>query len=190
VEKLVLEEGAAAKRHPELEVDLSAIAKGFGVDQVARALADRGFADFLVEVGGEVRAHGVRPDGRPWRLAVERPEPDGRAAYAVVSLADLAMATSGDYRSFYESRGRRLTHIIDPRTGRPIAHGLASVSVVHPETAVADAWATALMVLGPTEGFERAVEQGVAAYFIARREDGDYETRVTPGFPEIEAVER
>ncbi len=175
--------GSARKHHPELELDLSAIAKGFGVDRVAQVLQERGYADFLVEVGGELRAQGERPGGGRWRLAVERPEAGGRAVFAVVALSDRALATSGDYRSFYQAGGRRRSHIIDPRTGRPVEHGLASVSVVDPSAAVADAWATALMVLGPVEGFLLAEKRGLAAYFIERSPSGSYRSRATAAFP-------
>ncbi|MCP3986321.1 MAG: FAD:protein FMN transferase [bacterium] len=189
-ERLVLDPagGTAQKRHPQLEVDLSAIAKGFGVDEVARALSELGHERFLVEVGGEVRALGERPAGGSWRLAIERPEPDGRAVHAVVELRDLAMATSGDYRSFYEQEGERLTHIVDPRVGRPVSHGLASVSVVHQNAATADAWATALTVLGPDEGPRVAVASGIAAYFIVRTPQGSYETRRAGQFPPVHAA--
>ncbi|MCP5056985.1 MAG: FAD:protein FMN transferase [bacterium] len=177
--------GTAQKQHPRLEVDLSAVAKGFGVDEVARALSELGHERFLVEVGGEVRARGERPGGGPWRLAIERPEPDGRAVHAVVELRDQSMATSGDYRSFYEQEGERLTHIVDPRIGRPVSHALASVSVVHQDAASADAWATALTVLGPEEGPAVADEMKIAAYFILRTASGSYETRTTGPFPRL-----
>ncbi len=185
--KLALDpaDGTASKQHPGLEVDLSAVAKGFGVDQAARALEARGHEHYLVEVGGEVRARGERPAGGPWRLAIERPEPDGRAVHAVVPLRDQAMATSGDYRAFYEQEGERLTHIVDPRVGRPVAHSLASVSVVAGDCAMADAWATALLVLGPEEGPRAAEANGIAAYFVVRSRDGRYEIRATRGFPSI-----
>ena len=181
--------GTARKRNPELELDLSSVAKGFGVDQVARTLFQLGYSDFLIEVGGEVRAQGERTGGGDWRLAVERPEPDGRAVFAVVELADQSLATSGDYRSFYEAGGRRLTHIIDPRTAQPVAHDLASVSVVASSAAVADAWATALMVLGPEAGFAVAERQGLAAYFIVRTRSGAYQSRTTESFPPLESAE-
>jgi len=180
----------ASKGHPKLEVDLSAIAKGFGVDEAARALSLLGHERFLVEVGGEVSARGERPGGGPWRLAIERPEPDGRAVHGVVELLDVSMATSGDYRSFYEQEGERLTHIVDPRVGRPVSHALASVSVVHEDAATADAWATALTVLGPEEGPEVAEALGIAAYFIVRTQSGSYTTRSTGAFPPVRVVER
>jgi thiamine biosynthesis lipoprotein len=180
------EAGAARKLDPAVECDLSAIAKGFGVDEVALALLELGHADFLVEVGGEVRAQGERPGGGPWRLAIEKPDPEGRAVHAVVPLANLAMATSGDYRSFYEAGGQRRSHIVDPRTGRPVTHGLASVTVVSPDAVLADAWATALAVLGFDEGAALAEAEGIAAYLISRLPDGSLATRSTPGFPPLE----
>ena len=187
-DRLVLDPTARTltKAHPGLELDLSAIAKGYGVDRVADALLADGHADFLVEVGGELRAEGTRPDGTPWRLAIERPEPEGRAVHAVVPLTGLAMATSGDYRAFHEAGGVRRTHIIDPRTGAPIAHGLASVTVLHPRAVLADAWATTLSVLGPDEGFALAEREGIAAYGIVRETGGRYRIRRTSGFPPVE----
>jgi thiamine biosynthesis lipoprotein len=179
--------GTARKLDPAVECDLSAIAKGFGVDEVARALLELGHADFLVEVGGEVRAQGERPGGGPWRLAIEKPDPEGRAVHAVVPLANLAMATSGDYRSFYEAGGLRRSHIVDPRTGRPVSHGLASVTVVAPDAVLADAWATALTVLGFDEGALLAEAEGIAAYMISRLPDGSLATHTTPGFPPLES---
>jgi thiamine biosynthesis lipoprotein len=180
--------GTAGKRRPDLECDLSAIAKGFAVDQVARALAELGWTDFLVEVGGEVRARGRRPAGGPWRVGIERPDPEGRAVHGVVELADLSMATSGDYRSFYEQGGKRLGHIVDPRTGRPVRHRLASVSVVHRDAVLADAWATGLAVLGPEEGLAIAEAAGLDAYFILRTGSGGFEILATPGFPRVRDV--
>lgn len=166
------ERGTVRKLRPDVEVDLSAIAKGHGVDELARLLLERGHRDFLVEIGGELRAHGLRPDGTPWRVAIEQPDARDRAIHRVIPLRDRAMATSGDYRNYYERDGRRISHTIDPRTGRPIEHGLASVTVVAPEAVVADAWATALQVLGPRDGPELARSRGLAVWFIAREDDG------------------
>lgn len=180
--------GTARKRHPRLECDLSAIAKGFGVDRAAEALADLGFADFLVELGGEVRVGGERPGGGAWRVAIEWPDADSREAKVSVELGDAALATSGDYRSFYEQGGERFSHLLDPRTGRPVRHGLASVSVVHREAALADAWATALAVLGPAEGFARAEVEGLGAYFVERTSAGGFRAHSTSGFPPVRAA--
>ena len=174
--------GTLTKRHPDTVCDLSAIAKGHAVDRVAEALAALGHTDFLVEIGGEVRARGARPDDRPWRVAIETPDPEARILHRVVELRDRAMATSGDYRNFYESEGVWISHLIDPRSARPIDHGLASVSVIHPQAIWADAWATALIVLGPEEGFELARREELAAYFMIRKGEGGLATRATPAF--------
>jgi thiamine biosynthesis lipoprotein len=132
-------------------------------------------------VGGEVRTRGRNAAGEPWRIAIERPDTAQRAFQEVVPLSDLAMATSGDYRNFYEQDGVRFSHTIDPRTGRPIQHRLASVSVIDPVCMRADGYATALMVLGEEEGFKLAEEQGLAALFLVRKGDG-FEERATAAF--------
>jgi thiamine biosynthesis lipoprotein len=162
--------------------DLSAIAKGYAVDQVAAALRGLGYEDFLVELGGEVRAQGRRPDGAFWRVAIERPDSVPRGVFDVVPLRDVALATSGDYRDYYEVGGRRISHTIDPRTGHPVEHALASVSVLHSDAVRADALATALNVLGPEAGYALAEREGLAAYFILRQEDGSFTSLVTPDF--------
>jgi thiamine biosynthesis lipoprotein len=175
--------GTLRKRDPDLTCDLSAVAKGFAVDRVAGALDALGFQRYLVEVGGELRARGTHLDGGPWRVAIETPDAPGRQIHRIVELRDAAMATSGDYRAYYEVDGRRLSHTIDPRTGRPIEHGLASVTVVASDAAHADALATALNVLGPEAGYAMARSQGIAAYFIVRAEG--FEIRATPGFESL-----
>lgn len=170
--------GTLRKRHPDLEVDVSAIAKGYGVDRVARALEAEGHRDYLVEVGGELRGSGTRLDGQTWRVAIERPSEGMRVIHEALDLADAAMATSGDYRNYYERDGRRVSHTIDPRTGHPITHELASVSVVHESAMWADALATGLNVLGPAAGYHVAETLGLPAYFILRREGG-FQSRPT-----------
>ncbi len=165
---VVLDEEAATLRkdHPQTRVDLSAVAKGYAVDQVVAALREQGFDDGMVEVGGEVRVFGQTETEQPWRLAIERPDESDRKIYEVLRLQDQAMATSGDYRNFSVVDGRRYSHTIDPRTGRPITHALASVTVVTSDCAHADAWATALNVLGPEHGPKVAAENGLAALFL------------------------
>ena len=171
------------KVDPAVEIDLSAIAKGYGVDRVAETLESLGYLDYLVEVGGELRARGRRLDGKIWRVAIEAPREGLREIHRVLELKNMAMATSGDYRNFYERDGQRFSHTLDPRTGRPIAHRLASVSVLHPTATAADAWATALNVLGPKAGFEVAQEEELAAYFISRSDSaGSLTIRATPAF--------
>jgi thiamine biosynthesis lipoprotein len=177
--------GVVRKRHPLLECDLSAVAKGFAVDRAAEALLDLGFADFLMELGGELRVGGERPGGGAWHVAIERPDPDARELQAGIELRDASLATSGDYRNFYAQGQERLSHLLDPRSGRPVRHGLASVSVVHREAAFADAWATALAILGPAEGFARAEAEGLGAYFIERSAAGEFSARATSRFPPV-----
>lgn len=162
-------------------VDLSSIAKGYAVDRMAAALEAAGITDYLVEAGGELRARGHRPDGKRWRVAIERPDANGAAIQEIVELADVAIATSGDYRAHFESGGRRYSHTIDPRTGAPVQHGLVSVTVLDPACMRADALATALTVLGPDAGSAFAEMHGIAALFIEDR-GGRLIERTTPAW--------
>ncbi|WP_296900361.1 FAD:protein FMN transferase, partial [Thiohalocapsa sp.] len=171
-----VEPPALRKDRTDLYVDLSAIAKGYGVDRMAAVLEDVGITDYLVEIGGELRGRGRNAEGEPWRIAIERPDAGRRAVLRVVALTDRAMATSGDYRNFFELEGQRYSHTIDPATGRPVDHQLASVTVLAERCAEADAWATALLVLGPARGMTVANERGLIALFVERFGD---ELRVT-----------
>jgi thiamine biosynthesis lipoprotein len=188
LDKLVLDPAAGTlrKTRPDVYVDLSAIAPGHGVDRIALALEALGYDEYLVEISGELRARGHNADDEPWRVGIERPaslpDADARAIREVITLDDASLATSGDYRNYYERDGKRLSHTIDPRTGRPIEHRLASVSVVTARSSTADALATALNVLGPDEGFAFAEAQGLAALFIVRAPDGTFSERVTAAF--------
>lgn len=177
---------AVRKLVPQLTIDLSAIAKGFGVDQVAEALESEGIQHYMVEVGGEIRTLGSNPNGNPWQIAIEKPDPGRQAIEVVIPLRNLSMATSGDYRNYYEEGGKRISHTIDPRTGWPISHSVASVTVIHRECVQADAFATALLVLGP-EGYELAEELGLAAYFLTRSPAGDFAERRTTAFSSLVA---
>jgi FAD:protein FMN transferase len=180
---LVLDSRAATltRRVPVL-ANLSGIAKGFGVDQAARALEGLGIADYMIEVGGEIRTKGRNPDGRPWQLAIERPDAMPQRALRVVPLDGRSLATSGDYRNFFMHEGRRYSHEIDPARAEPVAHALASVSVVADDCTHADAWSTALFVLGPERGFETAHRLGLAAHFVLRQPDGSFAERQTTAF--------
>jgi thiamine biosynthesis lipoprotein len=160
---------AILRAQAHLTLDVDGIAPGIAVDRMADGLESLGVRDYLVEIGGEVRARGRSPAGRVWRVAVEAPVAGERRAQAIIELDGLAVSTSGDYRSFRMSGGRRVSHVIDPRTGAPVAHRLTSVSVVHRSAAQADALSTALMVLGPQEGLALARRLGLAALFIERR---------------------
>jgi len=163
---------ALRKSEPALYLDLSAIAKGYGVDRLAELLDATGIADYLTEIGGELRGRGYNGRGLPWQIAVERPDPKGRVVHRILALRDGALATSGDYRNFFEQDGKRYSHTIDPKTGRPVTHQLASVTVLAPRTARADALATAFLVLGPEAGFDLAESLKTPALFIVRTPEG------------------
>ncbi len=172
--------GTLSKARGDVYVDLSAIAKGYGVDQVAATLDRLGYGAYLVEVGGEVRARGLNKSGEPWRLGVEVPVAGPqRRVHRVVPLLDQAMATSGDYRNVIEREGKRLSHTIDPRTGRPVEHTTASVTVVSDTCMQADALATALSVLGPEEGLTLAESKGWAVLMLIRDGEAFAERRTT-----------
>ena len=162
-------------------LDFSSIAKGYGVDRVAEWLGERGVAAFLVEVGGELYGRGRKPDGSAWRIAVERPSGDADDGSAVLALDGYAIATSGDYRRYFDHDGRRYSHTVDPRSGRPVTHALASVSVLHPQCMQADGLATVLAVLGPQAGMAYANRRQLAAMFVLHDGDG-FLTRMTPAF--------
>ena len=184
--KLVLgaSERTIQKRQADLYVDLSAIAKGYAVDSVAERLDKMGFGDYLVEIGGEVRTKGLNHRRRPWRLAIERPSGGNGEIHknALVDLGTGAMATSGDYRNYYIENGKRVSHTIDPRTGQPIDHALASVTVLHESCMRADGWATALSVLGPEEGMAVARRLGLKVFMLVREANGQFAERTTQEF--------
>ena len=173
------------KRREEVAIDLSAIAKGYAVDAVASLLGDLGAHHYLVEIGGELRAAGTNEQGAPWRIAIERPAAGAAGGQHILSLTDAAIATSGDYRNFYDLDGVRVSHTIDPRTGRPVTHGLRSVSVIAERCILADARSTALAVLGPDDGYALAVERGWAARFVADDGTGRLSQRETPAFTAV-----
>jgi len=173
---------AARKRYPATQADLAAIAKGYAVDRVSKALAALGYGNHMVEVGGEVRTTGQNAAGEPWRIAIERPAEGSAGPQRIVRLSDGAMATSGDYRNFIERDGVRYSHTIDPRTGRPVKHRLASASVVHNSCMTADAYATALMVMGEDEALRFATEHDLAVLLLVRDDDGGFTERASPSF--------
>ena len=171
----------------DLQLDLSAIAKGYAADSVASLLSTLGFEDFLVEIGGELRIRGLNAKGDPWAIGIEAPLPDVRKPHAVVHLTDTAMATSGDYRNFFEADGKLYSHTIDTRTGRPVTHTLASVTVVENEGWRADAMATALLVMGPEEGLAFAERENMAVLMLLRTDDG-IEERQTAAFAKLRDI--
>ncbi|UUX49296.1 FAD:protein FMN transferase [Nisaea acidiphila] len=156
------------KTVPEATVFLAAIAKGYGVDRVAATLREQGLGDYMVEIGGEVVASGKNPKGEIWSIGIERPDAAKRTVESIVRLPDMGMATSGDYRNYFEENGVRYSHIIDSESGRPITHLTASVTVIAENAMLADGWATALLALGKERGLQIANEIGLAAFFIVR----------------------
>jgi FAD:protein FMN transferase len=172
---------ALRKDLPTLTVDLNGIAPGYAVDLITRRFAALQVANFMIELGGEVRARGRNAQSESWRIAVERPVDSEPTPYAIVQLDDRAVTTSGGYRHYYLRDGRSYSHTIDPRTGRPVEHDLASVVVMGATAMEADAWGTALNVLGSQAGYALAVQQGLAAMFIDVR-SGQMHRRATPEF--------
>jgi len=160
------------RKKTPLQIDLSAIAKGYGVDQVADFLDEISVTTYMVEVGGEIRTRGLKPNGKPWRIAVESPITNQRDVHSIIDITDQAVATSGDYRNYFEKDGQRFSHTIDPKTGYPITHNLASVTVVGKTAAEVDALATAFSVLGLDQAMRYAKAYNVAAYFIVKEPEG------------------
>lgn len=157
-----------------IALDLNGIAKGYGVDRLAETLRGFGIMNALVGIDGEMRAMGLRPDGAPWSIAVETPDPESRSAHSVLALQDAAVATSGDYRHWVEVQGRNLSHTMDPHRGAPLMSSPASVTVVAQTCAEADAWATVLMVLGAEQGAALARTLGLDALFLLRMSQTEY----------------
>lgn len=158
----------AARRRVDVALDFSGIAKGFAVDAVAATLGELGASDFLIEIGGELRGEGIKPDIQPWWVDVEAP-PDLAVPILRIALCGQSVATSGDYRRYRMKGEQRLSHSIDPATGAPIEQGVASVTVLHDSAMMADAWATAITVLGPDRGMALATRHGLAARLVLRQ---------------------
>ena len=177
-----LKPAAIKKEVPGLKLDLSAIAKGYAVDQVAKLVSGEGYENFLVNIGGEVIALGKKNSNRTWRLGIEKPLEDGREVAEVVNLEDIAMATSGDYRNYFEIDGQKFSHTIDTSTGRPVTHQLHSVSVIAKTCSQADALATALMVFGPDRAWSFAQSHQLNIHLIYEQ-DGKLTVKRSPGFP-------
>ncbi len=163
---------ALRKMRTDVSVDLSAIAKGYAVDRIAELLNARGLDNYLIEFGGEIRARGSKATGKAWRVGIEQPRSQNRTAHRVIELHDFAIATSGNERNYFQVDQTRYGHIIDPRSGKPASHDLASVTVLAKDCATADAWATALAVAGTTAGLKIANEHGIQAYFIQAQAAG------------------
>ena len=183
LEKITFTDGALRKQQSAMEINLSAIAKGYAVDRLHQLLQEKGYANIYVEIGGEVVCQGVNDSGNPWRIGIQLPERDASASVLrVIRLKDRALATSGDYRNFLEDAERNRHHILDPRTGFPADHRLTSVSVLAEDCMTADAVATALYVMGTEEGMEWLQDNpDIEALFIDRH-DGGFHFTATDGF--------
>jgi thiamine biosynthesis lipoprotein len=173
----------AVKKHRDLYIDLSAVAKGYAVDQIAQLLVGHQLQNFMVEIGGELYLQGNSPREAPWRIAIEQPGEQLAQVHRAIEVSGVAVATSGDYRNYYEVDGKRFSHTIDARTGKPVTHKLASVTVIADSCAEADALATAINVLGVEEGLAKAAQYGWAIYLISKHGDAfisQYSDAFTP----------
>ncbi|MEO0393097.1 MAG: FAD:protein FMN transferase [Pseudomonadota bacterium] len=178
------------KTNGKASINLAAIAKGYGVDAVAARLEKLGIDDFMVEIGGDLVTAGNNPLGGRWRIGIERPQVGSRRVEQLVDITDQGLATSGDYRNYFEQDGVRYSHIIDPRTGRPITHNTASVTVVAENAMLADAWATALLVMGQDQGLVLAERLGLATLFIARNISSDDPRFIVTATSSFEALQQ
>ena len=178
------QEAGRARRLSDIYVDLSAIAKGYAVDRLDILLEDAGYEAYLVNIGGDLLAQGRKRSGEPWRIGIELPRDGEQVARHALPLLNMSLATSGDYRNYFEADGKRYSHTIDPRDGRPVQHRLASASVFHPENTMADALATAFMVMGTDQALAHAREADIAVLLIERQEGG-FRTRLSPALRDI-----
>ena len=163
---------AIRKQKNTLTLDLSAIAKGYAVDAIASLLEKQHIANYLIEIGGEIRVRGTNKQNKAWRIAIEKPALLNRSIQQGITLNNIAVATSGDYRNYYEKNGKRYSHTINPKTGKPITHQLASVTVINPSAMLADTHATAIMVLGESKGRHYIQQQQLMVYMIIRKGNG------------------
>ncbi|WP_417659753.1 FAD:protein FMN transferase [Pseudidiomarina sp.] len=182
---LSVENHQLTKAVPDLYVDLSTIAKGYGVDRVALLLEQMEIKNYLVEIGGEMRMKGSKPGEQPWRIAIEQPVSLERAVQKVIEPGNNAVATSGDYRNYFEEDGVRYSHIIDPRSGYPIQHNLVSVTVITETCMDADAYATALTVMGPEQALDFANRKGLAVLLVTR-ENEEFKEYTSTAFKRFE----
>jgi thiamine biosynthesis lipoprotein len=175
-------DGQRARRLADIAIDVDGVAPGYAAGVLSEWLTANGYADHLVEIGGEMRASGHRPDGGGWRVGIEAPEMLRGRIEHVIAVSDTAVTTAGDYRDYYEIDGVRYQHILDPLTGRPVTHNLASVTVLAPGKLTADGYATAIMVLGPERGLQFADTLGLPVLMILRAEDGSFSQRYNSRF--------
>ena len=189
-QKVKLVEGKIQKEHPETMLDCSAIAKGYGVDAVGKYLETQGISNYMVEIGGEVRVRGFNPRGELWRVGINKPNDDPASINndieQVIQITQLAMATSGNYRNYYEKDGKKYAHTIDPHTGYPVQHSILSSTVLAKDCATADAYATAFMVLGMDEAKKVLNKHPeLMAFFIYSDKDGEMKDWMTEGLEKL-----
>ena len=189
IDKFMLANNQVIKAHAKVYIDLSTIAKGYAVDQIAEQMKNNGIDNFLVEIGGEMRASGTKPDNVSWYIAIEKPLTGARAIQRIVSIGDNAIASSGDYRNYFEDNGVRYSHLIDPTTGFPIQHNLVAVSVVTPTAIEADGLATALMIMGLEEGKALAEREGIAALFVTKEGEEYVEYQTNRFIEKVKVIE-
>lgn len=182
IEKLRVQNGALIKDIPELYIDLSSIAKGYGVDVVAEYLESQHIENYMVDIGGEVRTRGKNGQDRPWRIAIEKPSAGlEQSVQEIIEPGNMAIATSGDYRNYFEENGVRYSHTIDPKTGEPIKHNLASITVIAVSCMTADGLSTGLGVMGPEKGMALANQLNIPVFMIVKTEQG-FEERYSDAF--------
>lgn len=165
----IIDDTHLSKTLEGVRVDVSAVAQGFSVGRISQVLEQMGISNYLVEIGGELKSHGVKPDGQSWRVAIEKPLPGERKVHKVITMpkdAAMSIMTSGTYRHFYEVNGQRYSHILDARNGKPVTHDLVAVTVLHEDPTIADAWSTTLLCLGQTDGMKLANAEKLNAIFI------------------------
>lgn len=172
------------KRNSEVSINLSAIAKGYGIDRIARTLREEKIQNFLVEIGGDLITSGTNKNGKAWSIGIESPKVGSQIVQSVIKIKDQAMATSGDYKNFFEKNGIKYSHIIDPKTGYPIRHKTLSVTVLAKSAALADGWATAMLVLGKNDGMIVANKLDIPVFFISSHE----KTFITAGSDEFKKI--
>jgi thiamine biosynthesis lipoprotein len=170
---------AIKKTNPTVYVDLSAVAKGYAVDELSKLLVGEGYNSFLVAIGGEIFARGKKPDGTAWQVGIEEPGQDVKSVKRIFQLVDMAVSTSGEWRNTFQHDGKGYSHIIDPRTAEPVTHDLASVTVFAESNIQTDSLSTALMVMGAETGIKWCDEHHVAALFYIRRDDDDFDAHIT-----------
>lgn len=180
--------GTLKKAAPETGINLSAIAKGFGVDSVAEALQGFGIKNYMVEIGGDLVTKGQNAKGEAWRIGIEKPDAAAQTVQLIVPVSNLGLATSGDYRNYFEHEGRRYSHILDPIVGRPVTHATTSVTVIAENAMLADAWATAMLVLGREAGLKLAEEHKLAVFFIDRDVQAGADAYMTAASSAFEAL--